>query len=102
MSRTMRLLLFLFYFIPSVPCDLFLYPTLLNLHSFYTLMRLTTFILKHHGLSNLSSILRNLLVSDYNVQYCINLETFNAPVKAKLFKPPGKAGGLPIVITPFS
>jgi transposase len=27
------------------------------------------------------------------------LKAFNTPVKVKLFKPPGKAGGLPILIT---
>jgi hypothetical protein len=29
----------------------------------------------------------------------MNLKTFNTPVKVKLFESPGKAGGLPILIT---
>jgi uncharacterized protein YegP (UPF0339 family) len=34
----------------------------------------------------------------YNIQFYINLKTFNTPVKVKLFESPGKVGGLPILI----
>jgi hypothetical protein len=44
--------------------------------------------------------LRNLLAPCYSVQCCVNLKTFNTPGNVKLFGPPGKAGGLPIVFRP--
>jgi hypothetical protein len=41
---------------------LFLYPTLLNLISFYTFLRLIIFILEHHARLNLSYIRATLLL----------------------------------------
>lgn len=79
-------------FVPLALFNLSRCPTLSILSLSYTIILLITFIFDFHVLPNLSYSRETFLFFWYNIQYRMNLNVFNTPVKLKLFESPAFPG----------